>query len=70
MENMTDELVMLDTDRYCPVCGSSNIDGDEFTFSSDVIYNECHCNECDSVFTFAYWVKDALIDKDNYNKEG
>lgn len=69
MANLTDELVFLDTDCYCPVCGSSNIGNDNFEFSSDVIYNRCTCDECGSKFTFAYWVRDATIDKDNYNKE-
>ena len=62
--SMTDELIFTSTDRYCPVCGSANIGGDEFEFDTDVVYNRCRCNECESKFTFGYWVKDVYVNRD------
>ena len=63
-ESMKDELVWIDTDRYCPVCGSRDIDYGEMDYDTDSVYMKATCNHCDSKFTFGYWVKDAYIDED------
>ena len=63
-KDMTDELVMLDTDRYCPVCGSREVEYGEANFENDSVYITSTCNTCKSRFTFTYWVDGALIDHD------
>lgn len=68
-KNMTDELVWLESDKDCPVCGSSDIEGIEFEFDADSVYNRCVCNECGSKFSFGYWVKNAYITKDGRSDE-
>lgn len=62
--SMTDEFIFTSTDSKCPVCGSSNIENYDHDFDADAVYVSCRCNECDSRFTFGYWVKDVYIDSD------
>ena len=73
MKNLTDELISANSDRYCPICGSSSIGSDytlgAYDYDNNLIRNFCVCNDCQSVFTFNYWVRNVYITEDNYNKE-
>ena len=60
-EDMTDKLVKIDTDHYCPVCGSSEIECCYTNFENDSVYITSTCINCESKFVFTYWIDSALI---------
>lgn len=64
MENMTDQLLDVETNLECPLCGSYDIESLELSSDDDSVREECYCKKCGSRFTFGYWVKDVWIFND------
>lgn len=69
-ENLTGTIVSVDDDSCCPLCGSYDVEyiGNDYDFGA--VYYTNVCKACGSRYTLAYWVTNASIDEDKYNKEG
>lgn len=68
-KNLTGIIIDTDDDTICPLCGSGQIDYVSTDYDYGALYYTNRCSSCGSQFTFSYWIANAIIDRDELNKE-